>query len=665
MVFLSLGLVKAQEGSRAIPYSEVKEASVVYALKLDDHQDEFQSFFKQVHLFSNLKHLEISNYDQLYFPEDLKQLNIRSLTISNSPDIDFNSFFKILAKMPKLKALFLDGNDISSLPLNSVLYSKLEIFHIKNNEALNVKELDETIENMLNISSLNVSGNQLMNCPSQISKSTSLKSLDISNNNLKSLPDDFENLNSLDSLWIQGNAFEDIKAQLFLLKKNKLKFLCIDELQDERCRTWIYKNFPGIHLTEESSPVSNIIMEQERLPVSQRSKSSRSALNYGKISVLGKQFQALSNAYYHYPKLFNNRQFVNTFDSLLLEERYLDTNYSLTSKIDTNMLFSWVKIYPKNNPFKKNSYFKIYPKKPGPYYKIFPELRAFSNLKWIYTGDLDKKEFKSKYIKDQQWLDLRIYYDEELKKFTIELKSRSGFTEMEAVPKENINMKGNALVVYSEKQYLTRYLRYVKYLDTKKRLFHSRLLRSKRKYEKNMRKSMRKTWKDFQRVYMSPEEKKMSKAEWLLYYDKLVANEKKALASSKTDVASLTRSLELEKYLQNNFNSLVNNGYSTSHVSFVNQKNENLAVLGLIVIDLEDRSYYTYDGNLGIDKQSIFLKNSNLVLVAELRNGDVAYIDQNSLSQMRFNPDEEVEIQLKVIEKSLSTVGQMYQLLKL
>ncbi|MFH2143199.1 MAG: hypothetical protein ABIJ97_12300, partial [Bacteroidota bacterium] len=178
-------------------------------------------------------------------------------------------------------------------------------------------------------------------------------------------------------------------------------------------------------------------------------------------------------------------------------------------------------------------------------------------------------------------------------------------------------------------------------------------------------KAIQKTWIDFQNVYMSDEEKKMSKNEWLEYYDKIIANERKALFSSTTTIKIMARSLDIEKYIYNDIDKLMGSSYIPIPVSFCNKKKEKLPIRSFAVIDLKDRSYYTFDGNLGIDLQSVFLSESDIVIITESRNGDIGYITKEDMAKFDLSPNKELIIPLTIIEKNLCTIGQLYDLLGL
>ncbi len=164
---------------------------------------------------------------------------------------------------------------------------------------------------------------------------------------------------------------------------------------------------------------------------------------------------------------------------------------------------------------------------------------------------------------------------------------------------------------------------------------------------------------------MSKAEKKMTKAEWLEYYDKIIANERKALSSSTANTKVLSRSLDIEKYIYSNINQLMSRNYTTVSASFFDKKGNKLPVVSFVVVDLKERAYYSFKGNLGIDLQSVFLSNSDIAIIAELRNGDTGYITQEELSKIDFKSGNEYEIKLNIIEKSLSSIGQLYKLLGL
>ena len=639
-------------------YSDVKNPSEIEVLTINCDSDDFNDFIKKGDQFNNLKILTIVNYNNVYFPEELKQISFLSLRLVNSPNVDLPSLFNLLSSNILLKELVLDNNEVKKVSANISQLKSLERLSVKNNEELDIANVIRFVKALPKLKAIDLSSNFLSVIPENISLLKTLKTLNISNNNIKELPNSIAQLVNLDSLMVQSNLLENPFLELEKLKNIDLKYLLVDEFESKEEREKIKQLF-----------TETIIEEQNELNFDFSSNflenGNGNQEKYGEISIQAKQFKAYSNAYYHYAKIFNNRRFKYTFDSLMFNERYLDTTYANQYKLQDFVIYDRVNFYKEYKLFSKDICFRIYPKSSSYFYKMYPELRAFGNMNWYYKGPLNKKQFKKSFIKEKEWTDIRVYYDDVSKDFTIQLKSRSGFEDISAYPLLMSRKNNEYELIEAQKRYLKQYIRYSKTLDSRKKHFHIKLARDKRRYESNLKKSIDKTWRSFQKLYMSAEERKMTKKEWLIYYDNVIANEKSALFSSSANIRVIARSLDIEKYYYNDFNRLIDNGYFTVSAYFVNEQNKTMPIKSFLLIDVDNRSYYKYEGNLGIDLQSVFVNNSSVAIIAEYRNGDIGYITKADLLKQKLQVGNEYAIPLKTIGKDLSSVGQLYKLLDL
>jgi hypothetical protein len=555
--------------AQLVNYKDVENKNIenVKSLMINCNEVDFKSFAKIVGKFKALESICIENYQESYFPEAIKQLKITSFKLKNSPDVDLKAFFELLNQIPSIKDLQLEGNDVEQLPLARPLMAKLTSLSITANQNIQINSLVQTLSNSQN-----------------------LKTLDLRNNAIESISSLWA-VRHIDSLKLEDNLIDDFEF-LNSLKGGRIKYISIDE-QDAKLGESIQQTFPELKLDQKASEVLPIAYFQDANMSLDEMPYDR---QYGEISINGIKFKALSNAYYHYHKIFNNRRFIYDFDTLMFNQRYLDTSYVVTWKRQEDAFYSMVGIRKAFWFWSKEVKFKIYPKKSGYFYRTFPELRAYHNFTWVYKGDLTKKEFKRKYIMDKEWLDIRVYYHEEAKDFTVQLKSRSGFEDIETYPVIYRNRKALPLEK-AQKQYLRNYIRYSKALDTRKKRFHSGLIRNKKKYEKTRKRSMQRTWQSFQKIYMSAEERKMSQEDWLLYYDEVIKNEIRALASSTTNINLLARSLDLEKYQESNIEDLTKKDADLTSVAFTNKDKETLPVKQFVIVDLQDRSYNKYSAS--------------------------------------------------------------------
>ncbi|MFH2095665.1 MAG: hypothetical protein ABIJ16_08175, partial [Bacteroidota bacterium] len=531
----------------------------------------------------------------------------------------------------------------------------IESMEIRNNEGIDMEKSIPVIASMKSLKNLDLSVNLLTDLPKNVGSLTQIENLNISCNNLRDLPREVNRMENLDSLKVEENILNDPVEALSRLKGLKLKYLSIDGGLSEEERKAISELFPDTKIEEKEImlPVEfNIDIPEDE----DSSEVQTQYQTFGTISASRDTFRAFSTAYLHFPRLFHSERFRYEFDTLMFDERYLDLNYAGTNRIQPGGLYSVYNVRTRNLLFCRNIYFDFI--KKGSLYTSYYEIYAFNSMVWAYKGPMSKKEFRKQYCKKDKWLDMRLYYNEPEKDFTVELKSLTGFSSFKAFPV--LAHKRNDMIE-SQKEYMKRYSKYLMILERRKKHFHNLLFREKRTYDLAYKKSYENQWKAFRKMYMSSEERKMSRDEWLEYYDKVIANEKKALFSSSGTVNNLKRSLDLEKY----FNSISENRLSNTNnitVSFVNEAGETLPVVSLIFINTSRRCYYTLKGTLGLIPQLVYLDKMNMEVIAELRNGDIAYIGKKELIPMDLIPGKTHALPMKVIDKKLCTVGQLIEL---
>ena len=250
--------------------------------------------------------------------------------------------------------------------------------------------------------------------------------------------------------------------------------------------------------------------------------------------------EMLSEAYKLYPKLFEVK-----FDTSSFDDRYLDTLYVRTEKIPyeffngkKKLLENYFKIkkvynYNKNKDIKKMPTFFMEISN----YPLYKELNVYRGWVWAYSGPLTKKEFGKQYITRKKWTDTRITYQPSENMYEIELKSPHEFVSFDAFP---IRSNYTTETEKHEKTYLKLDNRYNKVLK-----------KTQVKFDKNINKKKLKAWKenwDMVCKIMSPEEKAMTKDEWLVYARKRIAAEKDSLNNAQFSYTNMTRSFAIDGF---------------------------------------------------------------------------------------------------------------------
>ncbi len=401
---------------------------------------------------------------------------------------------------------------------------------------------------------------------------------------------------------------------------------------------------------------------------------SQNNASYGKIKIDKKELKIYSQAYIHYPQVFRDFDRSAQFDTTSFEERFLDTTYANTIKIDPN--------YREPKSYETLA-LDFYGEIEGELWFVFkknegyasslmrknPESNVFTGMAWVYKGDLAKKEFLKKYVfyprkfflrrkQRRQWTDFRIYYDNNSQSFAINLKNIHGFQELEAYPRYTSLSRD---LKESQERYEKINAKYLKTLNKRKAKFDKALIKRKNTFYKSVNDYDENLWKSFQENYMTEEERKLTRDEWLIYYDKVIANERMAMGNAAPTLNNVTRSMKIDSYLlqiNSVFIPLNNDTINTTlKTLYQNKKEEKLAITNVLVIDVEAKTYKEYVGSKGIKTIAIDSpRNINSVMLVWLRNGDVGFLTQEELTNITINKKGEAMISLNVINKKFASV---------
>ncbi len=440
------------------------------------------------------------------------------------------------------------------------------------------------------------------------------------------------------------------------LKGNDIRFLSIDkEVSGEEIEQ-IKKIFPN---AEINFPIENLEKEDER----QQETSLPIPINniYNGELKTKRELKILSGAYLLYPTLFQGIMY--NFDTLRFEERYANQNYTnVFQRLPTGQSMGgefyfgrtfWRSI--KKDRIKQ----KLFWIPDSPYMSsIYPELRAFSGMYWIYQGELSRRKFKKNFLK-KSWGDIRIEFDKNNSMFTIHLKSPTGFEKITAYPFTYNNIPLEKV----QQTYVIKFLGYEKALSRRAELFRRNLNKGKKKYDANFKKMHDYAWKELQ-INMCNEEKLMSQNDWLEYYDNIVANEKKAIDNAPLSLAFLLRQLSLVGFntrAGNNRTPTTGFRINTLNVDFIDATGSGkLAVANIIILDNRNKTFSQMTGTLGLAPNLIPISqySSNLVFV-QLRNGDFGLVTSNEIDRQPIQPLQTCQYKVKVFDKNLDTIGNL------
>ncbi|MHA2250677.1 MAG: leucine-rich repeat domain-containing protein [Candidatus Kariarchaeaceae archaeon] len=131
-----------------------------------------------------------------------------------------------IGNLTNLESLDLSDNQLTNLPESIGNLTNLESLDLSSNL---LTSLPKSIGNLVNLKSLNLSGNQLTNLPESIGNLTNLETLDLSGYQLTTLPESIGDLSNLESLWLMGNQLTNLPGSI--VKLNNLHTLIVDNYE--------------------------------------------------------------------------------------------------------------------------------------------------------------------------------------------------------------------------------------------------------------------------------------------------------------------------------------------------------------------------------------------------------------------------------------------------
>lgn len=663
-----------------LPYIETtQDPANAVCVFIDCRSGDCDEFFSRIDDYTNLDALEIINLDRDYFPRDLSSLNqLHSLTIVQSPGLNFTNLFRKLAGAKSLNRLVLDNNGIRVLPKTIIMMQSISSLVIRNNENFEVEKALQIMSRLPNLKELALPVNQLSDLPECIALLKNLEILDLSDNQLIDLPSRMGSMDSLEVLNIEKNVLVNPVKTLEKLKGLNIKYLSMDVCMTDKEMEKLSKIFPKAEIIEIVDTVSNMDDGSniyDYFEVDSISGYDSSDFEYRTIIVDGAKFRALSDAYLRYPVIFDKPNFLNTFDSLLFEERYMDTTYSNVWKIQAWRNYDNIRLYLFKGGEKGEIWFdfhKDYKKTsfPDAYItKNNAEILTFLGLKWVYQGTLTKNQFVSKYIKKgktyKYWMDARIYFNERDKNFTIELKDNKGFSQFNAYVRNRSQLIS---IEKSQESYEYYFERYTKALDNRRKRFHKRLFKDKSAYDITLMRSKINAWESFRKNYMSLEEQRMSMKNWLEYYDQVIADEKAALENSAPCISLFERNLQLNGFNNANNTALLadTNKMKGVYGMFRDEQKNMVAAVSVVLINIDEKFYRSFDGSLGLKNIRLYFKIPyRYAIVAELRNGDIGILKPVNFSQITLRHNKEYVFTLEKLSRKIFTIGQISNMIGL
>jgi len=167
---------------------------------------------EQVGDLIHLERLYLNDNDLMSLPPVLQQLpKLRHLNASK------NEIFTIagIEKIKSLQSVYLQNNSLRSLPRNLGDLHHLEILFLEDN---NLTRLPTSIQYLKSLKSLYLKKNSLTDLPYSIGGLHNLKALYVEYNQLDELPQSIDRLKNLEFLDLEGNKLRSIPAEIAGMK---------------------------------------------------------------------------------------------------------------------------------------------------------------------------------------------------------------------------------------------------------------------------------------------------------------------------------------------------------------------------------------------------------------------------------------------------------------
>ena len=581
--------------------------------------DHWNHLFSILSTYKNLKGLELFYNDGLEkIPKKINKNNtLRTISIIGNKQLDYEDLFKKLIKHNNLQKISLVDNKLKQVPTVFKNLKSLKKLYISGNEALNYEHLINLLK-YVDIEELSIPLNSLSDIPSNIKELKKLKILDIRKNYIAELPDEISELDNLTEFISEDNIFLDINEELSKLKELNIKYLSFDPVKE--------KEFEKIRSVFPKATI-------ERKENEYQSLETRKSFIWDKgepfdVAKLN-QIETCDNAIKQYYALFIRRNEYFNFDSLGFFERLSNSKYSYSEKVLADGVYDGVRLMSHNKIFQRNDV--NYPKhktKKGeiafgicPDGNLYPELKAFSNMLWVYVGEKSKKEFLKSYINNKSWKDVFLEFDKSNQTFFVVLKG----DDLEKIPAYPRYVNTQSSLKNAKSQYGKKFKMYERRLTLRSYRFNRELERAQIK--SNLRKQEREqqNWLRL-KSHMCKFEKSLNKEGWLNYKSHFIAEKHSQFDSLPISPISLKQSCNI-KYIS--FRDGAVKGHNNVINSVSGKVSLNLAAPGGLKLPVKcfvfyPETYQMYWFNGGIDGFVDFKNNLNFI-VAFIKDGLISF----------------------------------------
>lgn len=489
--------------------------------------------------YSRLKGLELFYNDGLEkVPKKIKDNNsLRTISIIGNKDLNYEDLFKKLAKHDSLQKVSLVDNKLKQVPSAFKSLKGLKKLHISGNEALNYEHLIDNLKES-NIEELSIPLNSLSDIPKNIKELKRLKILDIRKNYIAELPDEISELDSLSEFISEDNIFLDVNEELSKLKGLNIRYLSFDPVKEEE-----------LEKIRSVFPKATIERKESEFPLLEDGTSSiwDKGEPFDKSKLKGAK--NCDKAIRQYYSLFIKRNDYFNYDSLGFFERLSNSKYCYNEKVLADGRYEGVRLMSHNKLFNKGDVnYPKYKTKKGeiafsicPDGNLYPELKAFNSMLWVYVGEKSKKDFLKSYINHKAWKDVYLEYDKSNETFFVVLKGEF----LEKVPAYPRYINPQSSLSNAKLQYDKKFKMYERRLMLRSLRFNKEIEREKIKSKLRKKKRENQNWSRL-KSYMCTFEKSLNKEGWLNYKNHFISTKHAQLDTVSVNPSSLKLSSKVK-----------------------------------------------------------------------------------------------------------------------
>lgn len=498
----------------------------------------------------------LSNYQklkglELYYNEGLEEVpkkisdneNLKVISIVGNRRMNYDDLFKKLGKLKNLESVSLIDNKLKEIPSSIGKIKKLKKLKVSGNEGVNYSNLISELSKNNGLEELSIPLNSISEIPENISELKKLKVLDIRKNYIAEFPESISKLDSLEEFKAEENIILDIPNELNKLKNLNIKYLSFDEDATPEDLKELKTIFPDALIESKKSMTASFVDEEKG--------SAGKGVKFKKEDA-----NECWDAIDAYNSLFKKKYAYSDFDSTRFLSRLTDFDYCYNDRVlangkyeGTGLLlhnkFQWFNKdvnYPRYKLNKDEIGFSFCP--DG---NMYPELKAFTGMVWIYVGGKNKKEFYKDYVKNKDWKDVYLEYDPSKKTFFAVLKG----VQLEKIPVYPRYINRNSSLKDAQKQYSKKYKMYERRLNLRAKRFNEEIDRSK---EKNDR--IHKRWSDLKwnklKGYMCDYEMTLSRDGWKQYRTFMIDKQHTPIDTLAASQRNFKTSLRVKRVDYNN-----------------------------------------------------------------------------------------------------------------